>query len=559
MTRASFVLLVALLGMMIGSRAEAQLRAQPLSESRLNELGLETVWQNQVLVDTTKSAIGGATLQVVGLDSLESLQKTSQVAYEVSLGEKKYRFRENDLDTSGQPLGRVEAERLANKQKILLEARGGKATLVTRSVPALVLYVATGQGAVHAMDAESGRTLWATHTGNPTAPTLAPGANDRFVCVINGSRLHLLDRQTGAPIWDRPLDHNPSTGVQVSSNMAFVPGLDGEMTGYKLPTELSDNRFATGWVYHSTGRITNRPLVTPNSLSWATEEGRMMVADVAGPTMSYRFECTAPIHGGVAFLPPDKLVVAATNGYVTALNQKSGRIEWEYSTGFAIDQTPFVSKTSTLVVTHEHELIALSNNDGSPQWTAEGVSRVLSASDKRIYALGRNGGLLVLDHEKGSLIGQLPLGGSNLSLSNAVSDRIYLASSAGEMICLREVGADYPTVRWPLPAEEQAPAPRKKPRPAAAKPSADAEGDDADKAEAGGDSDAGESDDSDPFAVDDGAAAEPAAEEPATEESAEEPAADEPTAEEAAPAEEADKEDADKEEGNASEDPFDFG
>jgi hypothetical protein len=179
---------------------------------------------------------------------------------------------------------------------------------------------------------------------------------------------------------------------------------------------------------------------------------------------------------------------------------------------------------------------------------------VLSASDKRIYALGRNGGLLVLDHEKGSLIGQLPLGGSNLSLSNAVSDRIYLASSAGEMICLREVGADYPTVRWPLPAEEQAPAPRKKPRPAAAKPSADAEGDDADKAEAGGDSDAGESDDSDPFAVDDGAAAEPAAEE-----SAEEPAADEPAAEEAAPAEEVDKEDADKEEGNASEDPFDFG
>jgi len=539
MTRASLVLLLALLGMFVGTPVEGQLRAQPLSESRLNELGLETVWQNQVQVDTTKAAISGATLQVVGLDSVQSLQETSYMAYEVTLGDKTYRFRENDLDARGEPLGRAEAERLANKQKVLLEARGGKATLVTRSVPALVLYIATGQGAVHALDAESGRTLWATHTGNPFAPTLSAGANDKYVCVINGSRLHVLDRKNGSPVWDRPLEQNPSTGVRVSPTMAFVPGMDGEMTGYKLPTEQNDNRFAPGWVYHSTGRITSLPLVTPGSLSWATEEGRMMVADVAGPTMSYRFECTAPIHGGVAFLPPDKLVVAATNGYVTALNQKSGRVEWEYSTGFSIDQTPFVSDTSTLVVTHEHELIALSNADGSPQWTAHAVSRVLAASAKRVYALGRNGALLVLDREKGSMIGQVPLGGSNLSLANAVSDRIYLASSAGEMICLREMGSDYPTIRWPLPAEEPKAEPRKKPRPAAAKP--------ADATEESGDKPA--ADDSDPFAVaGEDAGEEPAAEEPATEEpTAEEPAAEEPAAEE--------KTDGDA----AAEDPFDFG
>ena len=40
----------------------------------------------------------------------------------------------------------------------------------------------------------------------------------------------------------------------------FVPGLSGQVEGYLLPTDESDNRAAVDrWVYHSGGRITAAP------------------------------------------------------------------------------------------------------------------------------------------------------------------------------------------------------------------------------------------------------------------------------------------------------------
>ena len=60
-----------------------------------------------------------------------------------------------------------------------------------------VLYVQTNKAVVHAIDAETGKTLWCKQVGNPRVSELPPDANRDLLAVINGARLYVLDRLTG--------------------------------------------------------------------------------------------------------------------------------------------------------------------------------------------------------------------------------------------------------------------------------------------------------------------------------------------------------------------------
>ncbi len=560
MVRSLLMFLVAMSSLVsLASPGWAQSRARALSERQLEHLGLEQVWSSQIRVDATRSNVGSIKLQIIGMDSYENLQQTSQVVYELTVDGRSRLFRENDLDSLGQAIGRAEAERLAEKQKILWEARGAKPTLTMRTVPRQVLYVVTGRGTLHAMDAESGRSLWSVNVGDPRRPTLSPAANDKYVAVINGSTLILIDRVNGSPIWERPLEQSPAGSPEMSATQVFVVGIDGSMAGYDLPTAESDHRHRKPWIYPSNDSVQLAPIVTPTTVSWVTEAGRVQVASLAGPTMQYRYESPAPIHGGIAYMPPSTLVVASQNGYITAMSETSGRIEWDYSTGDTIHKTPFVTDTVTLAITSRDQLVAVANKDGAYQWTADGVAKVVASSAKRIYALDHFGNLLILDKATGARVGKLPVGGSDLSISNVLTDRLYLATSLGTLMCLRETGAVYPTIAVPLPKAPEEKTPTRRRRTTTPKPAAT--GDEAvDEAES----------DTDPFsdgdsmeeeATDDQAAEEDATDEEGAvtdEESADEVMEEEP-ADEATTEEDAAGEEATEEGASGDEDPFDFG
>ena len=50
-----------------------------------------------------------------------------------------------------------------------------------------VLYAQTNKAVVHAIDAETGKTLWCKQVGNPRYPSLPPDANRDLLAVINSS------------------------------------------------------------------------------------------------------------------------------------------------------------------------------------------------------------------------------------------------------------------------------------------------------------------------------------------------------------------------------------
>ena len=81
------------------------------------------------------------------------------------------------------------------------------------------LFALTDRGGLHAIDAETGRTHWTTQAGRPEHPSLAPAANDKYVAVVNGSRIYIIDRVTGRAVWDRPLGDAPGAGPVLTDTL----------------------------------------------------------------------------------------------------------------------------------------------------------------------------------------------------------------------------------------------------------------------------------------------------------------------------------------------------
>jgi outer membrane protein assembly factor BamB len=356
------------------------------------------------------------------------------------------------------------------------------------------------------------------------------------VATVNGSSLFLLNRLTGEPIWDRLLGMNPAPSLAMNASFVLVPGAGGQMEAYRLPTAEDDHRVTVPWVYQAGGRVTAAPAIGGSTVSWGTEDGRLFVADLSDPTMLYQFQAGGSLWGQARFLPPDRWVLTSSDGYVTALDERTGAIRWDFSTGSDIDQSPLALADATYAVTRQNELFCISSEDGFERWITPGIEQVLACGKDRLYARGVGGTIVAIDRETGERIASLPAAGYQLGMSNYLTDRIYLMSDSGSLLCLREQTSPSPIIHVPLPTP---PAARTERTPAGTSPAgapatsappaaadADAFADDVFDLDAGAAEDAPPADDAD---ADEPAASDifDANDEPQADEPADEPATDE--------------------------------
>lgn len=438
--------------------ADAQIRRTALRTSDYQRAGLEVAWTAQVEIDPLRTFANDLSVKVVGTDSYDDYLATSYPVYEVKYDKGVRRFSAIDLGRNGSAMGADEAARLAEKEKIRLEARGYQVEIEEKRVPQSTLYVHSSSGTIQAIDAENGRTQWALTIGRPNHPTLTPSANDKYVAVINGTNLFLLDRESGDQIWKRRLQNNPTVGPVLTREMVFVPASNGQMEGHWLPNE-NDPAPEPGtielrkptWFYRSDSRITAPITATDATISWPTLGGRMYVADLTEPEVSYMVRTAGAIHGHSVQLPPDRLAIASTDGYVYCVNEEDGLLNWEYSAGEPIRNSLFANGDNVYAVTELGNLHSISS-DGFQQWLVNGIDRVVAASESRVYVRDLRGNLQALDPKTGGRIFTLAATGYDLPVVNQATDRIYLASRDGTVTCLREIQAELPTIHVRMPS-----------------------------------------------------------------------------------------------------------
>lgn len=341
------------------------------------------------------------------------------------------------------------------------------------------LFVQTDKAVLHAINAETGQTLWAEEVGDRRHPSLEPAANENLVAVLNGSRLYVLNRFNGKLLWQTTIDGAPGAGPALSSQRVYVPTTSGIVYSYRLKpeqrsltdlgkpeagkknseqgvgkktaeleagkkapqqqavdlTELRqsmrlDQALVPPLVCQSFGRCLVQPIVTrqipgEEFLAWATDRGYMFVGSVRRQAedqfaVLYRLQTTAEIVASPAYLPPDPRIVR-DSGVIYAVSKD----------GFA------------------H---AVQERDGESLWrfpTAEPIVEAAAAIDNRVYVATQPGGMYSLDAKTGKQVWWTPRVTQFLAASK---ERVYTADKYGQVLILdAKTGARVDTLAVNVP------------------------------------------------------------------------------------------------------------
>src|SRR5262249_55022197 len=155
--------------------------------------------------------------------------------------------------------------------------------------------------------------------GRPGFPALGPAANEKYLGVVSGSRLFLLDREDGRLQWSRELGSAPSSGPALTNHYAYVALVSGRIEGYKL-----DDPQARPWYYQSKGRTFLRPTTTGTVVSWPTSAGYLYVSRADDPGVLFRLETNDDIVTSPAEQAPF-LYIASLDGNLYCIHETNGR------------------------------------------------------------------------------------------------------------------------------------------------------------------------------------------------------------------------------------------
>jgi outer membrane protein assembly factor BamB len=356
-----------------------------------------------------------------------------------------------------------------------------------------VLYVQTNTATIHAIDAETGKTLWSKQIGSPDHPSMAPDAKGDMLVVVNGSQLYVVNRFNGNLLYEKKCKYPPGAGAAISSKRAYVPSVEGLLGAYLVEaadtaTKKLDNaendltspaksqseterrqgvrvkQASPAPVFcQSFGRSLVQPLVTRDDLGgeyvvWPTDRGYLNLGRInhdaeSSLVVKYRLTTGAPIVARPAYLPPDPktlgdagvVFAASGDGFVYAVQEENGDTLWRFSTGEPIVESPAVIDDHVYVTTQLGGMYCLDTKSGDSRWWAENVMRFVAASKTRVYATDSTGRLLVLSAASGARLDAIPTEGVSF-LANPDTDRVYMISKNGLIQCFREAEQTEPLV-----------------------------------------------------------------------------------------------------------------
>jgi outer membrane protein assembly factor BamB len=425
---------LAVLASQYATPSYAQVFSSLVSNVEADRFGLERVWFTRMQFDRGRGRVAYIRQHVSS--------KYGYRVYEIESERGRTVITDRDVDRLGVELGRAGAERKANKLVQQYKQAGLKAEMKTRVLPEITIYGVSNTGVVEAIDAETGRTRWTTTVGKRDYPVEAPGANDDYVAVLNGSSLYLLDQATGAIVWRRITRGAPGAGTAISDNYVFVPMIGGTIEGY----DIQDGH-RPPWIYQGHGRALIQPVIAGTNVAWPTDAGHLYVAEANRTGIKYRIEATKTIVARATALPPDRLITLSTDGYVYCLHASSGGLQWQFSTGEPLMKPAVVIGDAVFVVTDNDNLYRLSAATGQEVWWAPRVREVITASENRLYCIGDTGRMIIFDANSGGRLGMLSTEILDLKLVNYQTDRIFIGSTSGVIQCLREVQSEWPLIR----------------------------------------------------------------------------------------------------------------
>jgi outer membrane protein assembly factor BamB len=187
----------------------------------------------------------------------------------------------------------------------------------------------------------------------------------------------------------------------------------------------------------------SKPVASGLTLLFASEKGIVYGVNTVDRQLKFQLETAGKIQAPLTSAN-GMVFVADSQSRLYCINQSNGHRRWEFSSGAPISQEPKVIGGHVYVVPQREGLAAIDVQTGHLLWQRVRATALVAVSEKRVYASDLSDNLLILDRENGNVLGVLNLREYSLRVSNDRTDRVYLSTPSGTVICLREMNSDYP-------------------------------------------------------------------------------------------------------------------
>ena len=313
------------------------------------------------------------------------------------------------------------------------------------------VYLQASNGVVTAFNADSGKQLWAVQLGNRDEPMFPGVSNERHLLVVNGMTLYCMERFSGRMAWELQLPAMPSVGPSVDDEHVYIGTLDGSMYSFEIRKikELSRKSLlpswsfqAIRWRYKTSREITSPAYSTGRTVNFASRDGSLYAVSSTERDLTWQFETNAPITAPFA-TTDTSLVLASEDFYVYCLDRNNGLVRWEFASGFPIRKAPRVIGSDLYILPDRGGMFSLSLANGAEKWHRPGITNFLAASKSRLYGTDPTGNIVILNRVNGRPLGTLSLRSFDVRLENERTDRLYLATTSGLIVCLREQGSEF--------------------------------------------------------------------------------------------------------------------
>ncbi|MGW4568964.1 outer membrane protein assembly factor BamB family protein [Streptomyces sp. NPDC004561] len=254
-----------------------------------------------------------------------------------------------------------------------------------------LVYAASNDGTLYAVDAATGRRRWSYTTGAAlgSAPCVLGG-----VAYLGGDdgRLYALDARTGAVRWTfrtGGIVHSPV----VAGGVAYV----GSSDGYLYAVHTSDG--SRLWRFR-TGHDTHSPAVDEQTVYVGCSDTRLYAVDAYAGTERWTFTTA----GAVSWFPVvagGLVYFAGTDRTLYAVRAATGRQVWRV--GGITDKTGPVVARGTVYCGSGHQLLARDAATGGRRWSLTTGGEVcapavahgtvyVGSGDQRLYAVDADSG-----------------------------------------------------------------------------------------------------------------------------------------------------------------------
>lgn len=327
-------------------------------------------------------------------------------------------------------------------------------------------------GLVTALDGETGQKQWTISLGKPYRSQHLPAAANKHVfCILSGMQVYGIDRQTGMVGWSLLAPGIPSAPIGMDESRFYLATTDGEVYAYVLPLSARAFEEQFGGKEKGTGDYRSAdPVSNPSSIRtpfklWDFQTNYQVVqapvplsthvvfANRAGVLYSFqrdvnqladRFYSRAAITAPISHVGDD-IYVASQDYTVYHFEVTAGQLgpRWQTTIHSRILEKPIPIGSELFVVGLDQGLFCLDRSDGSIKWRQRDAAQFLAASKRLVFAADRHGNTLSLDRAKGRVLHTWNSRDWGHRIVNEDTDRLYLVSNDGVVICLHDLDREY--------------------------------------------------------------------------------------------------------------------